>query len=216
MFVLCGPGPVLLRGQPLRSLLCPRKLKLLAHHSSQRCVCVCVCVCACVCACVCVCMCACVCACVHVCDAVFVAALHVLLCITKVAESSVVFKSYDKASGVTLRSSKVSCPSMHWSLCHWSLLPTLSSPHPSPLTLLPYTLLPYTFLHTPSSYILLYTLPQMKTPMTLGQRKAKAIEQFLEEMHIGTSPRQRALRCASLTNINGSRSLLLWIKWDVL
>ena len=82
VFVLCGP--VLLRGQPLRSLLCPRKLKLLAHHSSQRCVYVCVCVCACVhvCMCMCVCMCVYVCVCICVCACVCVhVCVHVCVCV---------------------------------------------------------------------------------------------------------------------------------------
>ncbi|KAL5487368.1 hypothetical protein EMCRGX_G019960 [Ephydatia muelleri] len=76
----------------------------------------------------------------------------------KVAESSVVFKSYDKASGVTLRSSK------------------------------------------------------MKTPMTLGQRKAKAIEQFLEEMHIGTRPMPTEQICVQFNELRNDILLLLDLK----
>lgn len=76
----------------------------------------------------------------------------------KVAESSVVFKSYDKTSGVTLRSSK------------------------------------------------------MKTPMTLGQRKAKAIEQSLEEMHIGTRPMPTEQICVQFNELRNDILLLLDLK----
>ena len=68
-------------------------------------------------------------------------------------ETTIVFKSYDKSSGVSLRSSKV---------CY----------HTSP----------YKYLF--SSRMIL----QMKTPMTLGQKKAKTIEQLLEELGISWSP----------------------------
>ena len=66
------------------------------------------------------------------------------------SDGSVVFKSYDKSSGVSLRSSKVSIPP------------------PPPFPSLPLPL-------------------QMKTPMTLGQKKTKAIDQLLEELGVGTS-----------------------------
>lgn len=63
-------------------------------------------------------------------------------------ETVVVFKSYDKSSGVSLRSSKVS-------------------------------------LHR--SFSAMTFCPQMKTPMTLGQKKAKTIEQLLQELGLSES-----------------------------
>lgn len=72
---------------------------------------------------------------------------HIIIGYTLIqsSEVSVVFKSYDKSSGVSLRSSKVG--SFHSFFSHYSVENL-----------------------------------QMKIPMTLGQKKAKTIEQLLEEL----------------------------------
>ena len=75
-------------------------------------------------------------------------------------EATAVFKSYDKSSGVSLRTSKVGMPAG---------LPCCGNSHSA--LQFPFTLMP--------------TAVQMKTPMTLGQKKAKAIEQLLEELGTG-------------------------------
>jgi DNA methyltransferase 1-associated protein 1 len=74
------------------------------------------------------------------------------------SDGSVVFKSYDKSSGVSLRSSK------------------------------------------------------MKTPMTLGQKKTKAIDQLLEELGVGLKPMPTEQICVQFNELRNDILLLLELK----
>lgn len=74
------------------------------------------------------------------------------------SDGSVVFKSYDKSSGVSLRSSK------------------------------------------------------MKTPMTLGQKKTKAIEQLLDELGVGSKPMSTEQICVQFNELRNDILLLLDLK----
>lgn len=74
------------------------------------------------------------------------------------SDGSVVFKSYDKSSGVSVRSSK------------------------------------------------------MKTPMTLGQKKTKAIDQLLEELGVGLKPMSTEQICVQFNELRNDILLLLDLK----
>ena len=89
-------------------------------------------------------------------------------------EGSSVFKSYDKNSGVSLRSSKVALTRGY--VPHYNSPPT----------------------HTHS---------QLKTPMSLGQKKSKAIEQLLEELGVPTRPIPTEQICVQFNDL---RCVCVW------